>query len=285
MAFPTSVSSPSRRTFSRLRQPELALAAGLVLSFGLAAALASRGGDGRAGEIALLGTAVVLGYLGGIELALAAGAAAAAIFLALDALYGRLEGAGSWPTAVYAAAIAGAVVLSGAARATPAAATKAPRRVDPFGERPRPGSLEYELRRALRHDHFLSLVLVRQSISAPGRRADAELERIAGAIGAQIRATDIAVRRGAHDFWLVLPETPDVAARLLGERLRLVFGTADLSFAIGIAAFPHDGLSAAELVQAAERALARALELGGNRTVLCSVPRNAPPGWGLARAS
>ena len=54
---------------------------------------------------------------------------------------------------------------------------------------------------------------------------------------------------------------------------------------IGIASFPHDGLSAAELVAAADRALARAIELGGNRTVLVSIPRDAPPGWGLARAS
>ena len=103
--------------------------------------------------------------------------------------------------------------------------------------------------------------------------------------GAQIRATDLAVRRGAHDFWLVLPETPDRAARVVGERLRLELGTRELALAIGIASFPNDGLSAAELVSAADKALARSIELGGNRTVLFSVPRNAPPGWGLARAS
>src|SRR5438552_14882678 len=87
--------------------------------------------------------------------------------------------------------------------------------------RPRPGSLEYELRRALRHDHFVSLVLIRECAGGPTRRTDVRLAEIAAAIGSQIRATDLAIRRGAHDFWLVLPETADGAPRFLGERLRL----------------------------------------------------------------
>jgi hypothetical protein len=285
MAFPTSVSSPSRRTASALRRPEFALAGALALAFGTAAALAERGGDGRVGEIALVGAVVLLGYLGGIEVAIAAGAAGAAIFLALDALSGRLDGSRSWPGVVYAAAIVVAALLSGSARAAPRARANVPTRVDPFGRRPRPGSLGYELQRALRHERSVSLVLIRARVGGPTRRVDARLAEIAGAIGAQIRATDLAIRRSAHDFWLVLPETADGSARILGERLRLALGTADASFAIGIATFPHDGLSAAGLVSAAERALARAVELGGNRTVLCSVPRDAPPGWGLAQAS
>ena len=289
MAFPTRVSSPKRRTasFSKLLgRPELPLAGALALAFGIAATFATAGGEGRAGEIALVGAAVVLGCLGGSELAIATGAASAAVVLALEALYGRFDGLGAWPPIAYAAAIAGAVVLSGLARpARERARPSAPRRADPLAERLRPGSLEYELRRSLRHDHFVSLVLIRPHVAGRTRRADAQLQGLAAAIGAQIRATDLAVRRGSHDFWLVLPETPDRAARVVGERLRLELGTRELALAIGIASFPNDGLSAAELVSAADKALARSIELGGNRTVLFSVPRNAPPGWGLARAS
>src|SRR5439155_4311799 len=95
MAFPTHVSSPKRRTasFSKLLgRRELPLAGALALAFGVAAAFATGGGEGRAGEIALVGAAVVLGCLGGSELAIATGAAAAAVVLALEALYGRFDG-------------------------------------------------------------------------------------------------------------------------------------------------------------------------------------------------
>ena len=83
-----------------------------------------------------------------------------------------------------------------------------------------------------------------------------------------------------------LPDFDELASRLVQRRRRAT----DLERRFEkaqerLASFPNDGLSAAELVSAADKALARSIELGGNRTVLFSVPRNAPPGWGLARAS
>src|SRR2546426_11694881 len=100
MAFPTRVSAPKRRTasFSKLLgRPELPLAGALALAFGIAATFATAGGEGRAGEIALVGAAVVLGCLGGSELAIATGAASAAVVLALEAPDGPLDRRGPAP--------------------------------------------------------------------------------------------------------------------------------------------------------------------------------------------
>ena len=146
---------------------------------------------------------------------------------------------------------------------------------------PVPGSPEYELARSLRHTHFFSLLVVRPD-APPGK---AGLERLAATIAGHMRGTDVASRRGEADFWLILPETPSDAARVVGERIRLALGAEQLggSVSIGIACFPEDGVSARELAAAVQRALAHAVELGGNRTVLHSVRGDAPPGWGLRR--
>jgi diguanylate cyclase (GGDEF)-like protein len=90
---------------------------------------------------------------------------------------------------------------------------------------------------------------------------------------------------------VILPETPAETARVVGERIRLsVAGRllpvgageeVEISVAVGIATFPDDATSNEELVAAARRALSSAAERGGNRTVLTSTPRDAPPGWGV----
>jgi hypothetical protein len=57
----------------------------------------------------------------------------------------------------------------------------------------------------------------------------------------------------------------------------------NLSVTIGVATFPDDALTNDDLVTAARRAFGAGLELGGNRTVLASVPEGAPAGWGIPR--
>ena len=52
-----------------------------------------------------------------------------------------------------------------------------------------------------------------------------------------------------------------------------------VSVSIGIASFPDDGLAARDLALAAERALLRATELGGNRTLLYSSREDVPASW------
>jgi diguanylate cyclase (GGDEF)-like protein len=116
---------------------------------------------------------------------------------------------------------------------------------------------------------------------------------VATTIAEQLRGTDVARRRGTSDFWVILPETGHESARVVAERIRLSLGAHDvelapgkvtrLSLSLGIASFPEDGVSAHELVKSAERALSRAVSLGGNRTVLHSVSGESPAGWGVKR--
>ena len=106
-----------------------------------------------------------------------------------------------------------------------------------------------------------------------------------------MRAIDIVERIGRSRFRVTLPETGAEDGRIVAERIRLridamrpeleparVIG---VSVSIGISTYPADGTDVVGLEAAAERALARAQELGGNRTVLFSLPPGAPRGWGL----
>lgn len=57
-----------------------------------------------------------------------------------------------------------------------------------------------------------------------------------------------------------------------------------ITVSIDVATYPADGADDVTLAAAAERALGRAAELGGNRTVLYSLPEGAPRGWALSAA-
>jgi diguanylate cyclase (GGDEF)-like protein len=155
--------------------------------------------------------------------------------------------------------------------------------------------LESELARARRHHHELSLVLVKpdrfEDFAAQGSDVALEvLEAAAEVIGHELRATDIALRQSQDVFAVVLPETPAVGARVAAERVRLFLpgrlsGIGRLTVSNGVATFPNDATTNSDLIAVAERALGRAIELGGNRTVCASVDDEAPPGWTLAGAS
>ena len=105
-----------------------------------------------------------------------------------------------------------------------------------------------------------------------------------------MRAIDIVERIGRHGSSVALPETGPEAARIVAERIRLRIDATrpelepgrvvGVSVSIGVSTYPADGTDEVELEAAAERALARAQELGGNRTVLFSVPSGAPPRLG-----
>jgi hypothetical protein len=210
-----------------------------------------------------------IGYLLGPRRALPASVAAAAVVLAVAGLGGRL---------------AGHAVLSAATALATAAAVLLGSRLRRAGEaalddmRPYPGTLEYEVRRALRNDRPLSLLVVRPDVASVDRRV---LER---SLADTMRSSDFAAGHEGPDVWLVLPETPSEAARIAAERFRLTAAASDQPVSIGIATFPEDGRSGAELAAAARQALKRAAELGGNRTVLRTAPQHAPRGWGLTSA-
>lgn len=299
---------PSRRRARRRRpsrqltlspRAEAALAVALLTVVG--AALVAQGGGLRVVTLIIVGASVAVASVLGWPASGHAALAAAAIYLILETLDGRMDAAHAPLRLLVAVAIVLAVLAGGLLRrATPktrgAGAPQPANGVDTAGSRPAPGSLAYELQRAERHGRPLSLLVVRpdnlEHLAASGAEGLARLLDVIGqAIAASVRTIDVVARRGEHRFELVLPETDATAARTVAERIRLQVDAArpevapgrllGLAVSVGIAAYPADGADASALVDAAERALARALDLGGNRTLLFSVPPGAPQGWGL----
>ena len=75
--------------------------------------------------------------------------------------------------------------------------------------------------------------------------------------------------------------------RLAVYEQRLEFGPGDVvdpTVSVAVAAFPQDATSNTQMDDVLHRALARAVEGGGNRTVMYSVPEGSPRGWGLSQA-
>ncbi len=93
------------------------------------------------------------------------------------------------------------------------------------------------------------------------------------------RDMDIATRYGGEEFCLVLPGTDKQESVVVGERIRRAIEAESfpgeshlplgrLTTSLGVAAFPSDGVTADELIHAADLALYRAKALGRNRLVL-----------------
>ncbi|TAK35428.1 MAG: diguanylate cyclase [Chloroflexota bacterium] len=105
---------------------------------------------------------------------------------------------------------------------------------------------------------------------------DQALQDVAAIINASKRATDVAARYGGEEFVVILPDADVDAAVAIGERIRLQVskhafesrvGTAfSLTISIGVASFPRDGHSKAELVEKADWAMYEAKRRGGNET-------------------
>ncbi len=159
--------------------------------------------------------------------------------------------------------------------------------------------LDEEIARAKRCGTSLSLVfgdidhfkLYNDRLGHPaGDECLVEVARILGGgseeDGAQARASDIVARYGGEEFVLLLPETDPGGARIKAERLRLAIGrhpirgaegqpSGRLTMSFGIATFPTDAGSAADLVARADEALFAAKHAGRNQIAMAghlSVP-------------
>jgi diguanylate cyclase (GGDEF)-like protein len=141
--------------------------------------------------------------------------------------------------------------------------------------------LAHELDRADRYGRPLSLLVadldfLREVNNSHGHLAgDAVLKGIADVLRTELRDTDIPSRFGGEEFCVVLPETSAARATQLAERVRAAVDARrfdaghdvaplHVTVSIGVAAFPADGASDDELLDAADAALYNAKASGRN---------------------
>jgi diguanylate cyclase (GGDEF)-like protein len=142
--------------------------------------------------------------------------------------------------------------------------------------------LLHELRRAERDRMPISLVfadvdgLKRINDHAGHAAGDHAIRRVADAITATLRTSDLGARWGGDEFAMVLPNTSADAARHSADRLFAQLSGADgaapnqVTISVGIATFdPAQGrsMSVEQLEQRADQALYAAKEAGRNRIV------------------
>lgn len=159
--------------------------------------------------------------------------------------------------------------------------------------------------------HHLSLLLVDiDSFKALNDRyghpaGDAVLKEAARAISSAVRSFDVVARYGGEEFAVVLPETDELAARQVAERVRegvrravLEPGSAvrrrPVTVSVGAATAPEDGTGPAALIARADQALYRSKQAGRDRVTRASdlrrtrkvvaLKRARPKGAGRAKA-
>lgn len=145
-------------------------------------------------------------------------------------------------------------------------------------------TLERELRRAVRGQQSLGLVLIdldrfKLFNDTHGHQAgDIVLQEFGAFLARSVRGGDVACRYGGEEFVLVLPESSlaDTAARADALRaelrsLRLMFAGQPLgpvTFSAGVAAYPEHGSTMQDLMRLADAALYRAKDAGRDRVVV-----------------
>jgi diguanylate cyclase (GGDEF)-like protein len=96
------------------------------------------------------------------------------------------------------------------------------------------------------------------------RAGDEVLLHVAGVFRSNVRASDVIGRYGWEAFGMMLRGANAAGATVLAQNLRRVLGEqpaqtsggeVPLEVSVGTAVFPRDGTTAAELAQAADRAL------------------------------
>lgn len=140
--------------------------------------------------------------------------------------------------------------------------------------------LQEEKRRAIRYSLPLSLIMVdidwfKKLNDTYGHEiGNFVLKRLSGIIKICIRDVDIFARYGGEEFAIILPQTNEREAGIIGERIReqvekelfeaATFGKVKVTVSVGVSSFPENGRSEEELVSVADQALYRAKGEGRN---------------------
>jgi len=137
--------------------------------------------------------------------------------------------------------------------------------------------LDRDLLMARRLHQPLSLLMVdldcfKQLNDTVGHDAgDDALRKLTEGFLKELRGVDTSARFGGDEFALILPQADSEGATLVAERLRArieqieIPGFGNLSASIGVASFPADASSRAELVRTADAALYEAKRSGRNQ--------------------
>jgi diguanylate cyclase (GGDEF)-like protein len=144
-------------------------------------------------------------------------------------------------------------------------------------------TLRREIRRAERYDSSFSILMLdiddfnKINDNYGYLEGDRILKMLAMEIKDKIiREIDVVARYGGEEFVIILPETNKVRAMVVAERIRSQIELKDffisgvnfkITISIGIASFPLDARSEAELINMANFALLKAKEQGKNKIV------------------
>lgn len=139
--------------------------------------------------------------------------------------------------------------------------------------------VEYELRRARRHQDSVCVVLgdIDDFKSINDRFGhlcgDQVLRRVGGVIAGCLRETDAAGRYGGEEFGILMPRTDIDSGRRAAERVRERIERAfhrdfEITLSLGVAVCPDHGDATATLLRAADEALYAAKGAGKNRVVI-----------------
>ena len=149
------------------------------------------------------------------------------------------------------------------------------------------GRLAEEVSRARRHRRRFALALVdidnfkRLNDQHGHPEGDSVLRGVADVFRSSVRESDLVARYGGEEFAVLLPEANAAEARARLEALRLMveatpFADRDgrvahrVTLSAGLAEYPGDGGSVAELMAAADARLYEAKRTGRNRVVMAS---------------
>lgn len=144
-------------------------------------------------------------------------------------------------------------------------------------------ALQKELEAAGRNNHKVSLLMLdidhfKDFNDTYGHQlGDAVLKEVATVLKQNAPDKDLAGRYGGEEFSVIIPRLPEDNARALAEQIRReteemsVKNNGDelkVTISIGMAIFPYDGATSAELIGAADKALYQSKETGRNRVTL-----------------
>lgn len=158
-----------------------------------------------------------------------------------------------------------------------------------FNHRYLTSRLNLELRRAQRHGHNLSFMMIdidkfKQYNDIYGHiKGDKVLAGVAGILTSLCREIDVVARFGGDEFAVVLLETDLAGAEILAQRISSKMQThlfegnerrdQHLTLSIGIAAYPHHSADVREIVQLADKALFEAKKKTDSRYMVAETAK------------